>query len=129
MSQEQALLQAIQDTPAQDGVRFVYADWLEENGRPERAELIRAQCELEHATGLQRRTPLRLRERELLARHGKEWAEPLAPLVEEWEFRRGFIEYVALDADKLLAHGEELFARTPLRELRLLGEGFASSRG
>ena len=30
--------------PADDAVRLVYADWLEENGQPERAEFIRTQC-------------------------------------------------------------------------------------
>lgn len=43
---EQALLRAILDTPADDAPRLIYADWLEENGQPERAEFIRVQCEL-----------------------------------------------------------------------------------
>jgi uncharacterized protein (TIGR02996 family) len=32
------LLAAILATPEDDGVRLVYADWLEENDQPERAE-------------------------------------------------------------------------------------------
>ena len=38
---ETALLQAIHDNPADDTARLVLADWLEENGQPERAELLR----------------------------------------------------------------------------------------
>jgi uncharacterized protein (TIGR02996 family) len=41
MDTESALLQAIIDHPADDLPRLVYADFLEEHGRPERAEFIR----------------------------------------------------------------------------------------
>jgi uncharacterized protein (TIGR02996 family) len=40
------LLRAILEAPAEDTPRLVYADWLDENGQPERAEFIRVQCEL-----------------------------------------------------------------------------------
>ncbi|HVK16992.1 MAG TPA: TIGR02996 domain-containing protein [Fimbriiglobus sp.] len=43
---ERALIQAIIAAPDDDLPRLVYADWLEEHGRPERAEFIRVQCEL-----------------------------------------------------------------------------------
>ncbi len=52
MTHEQAFLQAIIETPADDTPRLVYADWLEERGQPgdaERAEFIRVQCELAKA--------------------------------------------------------------------------------
>jgi uncharacterized protein (TIGR02996 family) len=35
----EAFLQAIRANPADDGARLIYADWLEDNGDPERAEL------------------------------------------------------------------------------------------
>jgi uncharacterized protein (TIGR02996 family) len=41
-----ALLRAVCHSPADDAPRLVYADWLDEHGRPERAEFIRVQCEL-----------------------------------------------------------------------------------
>lgn len=44
MTDGDALLRAILDEPADDAPRLVYADWLEENGQPERAEFIRVQC-------------------------------------------------------------------------------------
>ena len=41
MTTSDALLAAVLANPADDLPRLVYADWLEENGEPERAELIR----------------------------------------------------------------------------------------
>ncbi len=46
MTVEAALLEDVRDHPLDDGPRLVLADWLEDEGRPERAELIRAHCEL-----------------------------------------------------------------------------------
>ena len=46
MDDEAALLNAIYADPNDDLVRLVYADWLDEHDRPERAEFIRAQIEL-----------------------------------------------------------------------------------
>jgi uncharacterized protein (TIGR02996 family) len=43
---EVAFLTAIKANPADDVSRLVYADWLQENGEPERAEFIRVQIEL-----------------------------------------------------------------------------------
>lgn len=39
-------LAAIIAQPKCDATRLIFADWLEENGEPERAEFIRVQCEL-----------------------------------------------------------------------------------
>src|SRR5262249_28140169 len=44
--EEQALLCAVIDAPQDDLPQLVYADWLEEHARPQRAELIRIQCRL-----------------------------------------------------------------------------------
>ena len=46
MADGPALLAAIRAAPADDAPRLVYADWLDEHGEPERADLIRAQCEV-----------------------------------------------------------------------------------
>jgi uncharacterized protein (TIGR02996 family) len=46
-SDERGLLDAIRDDPYDDALRLVYADWLEENGRADHAELIRVQIALE----------------------------------------------------------------------------------
>jgi uncharacterized protein (TIGR02996 family) len=46
MGDGEALLRAILGQPKEDTPRLVYADWCDENGRPERAEFIRVQVEL-----------------------------------------------------------------------------------
>jgi uncharacterized protein (TIGR02996 family) len=47
MQTSDALYRAIVANPEDDTARLVYADWLQENDRPEEAELIRVQCRLE----------------------------------------------------------------------------------
>ena len=73
MTDGHGLLQAIIDTPDDEGLRLVYADWLEEQGETDQAELIRVQCRLGHWTDeierrflsrgppLDRRAPLAMR--------------------------------------------------------------------
>jgi uncharacterized protein (TIGR02996 family) len=72
-----ALLHQVCEHPASDDARLICADWLEENGDHERAELIRVQCDIAAAEKwyqgkipptVEESTlgPLRRRERELL---------------------------------------------------------------
>ena len=78
--------------------RVVYADWLQENGRDARAEFIRVQVERGRRPSWDpAQVPLRLREQELLKRHGEEWLAEM-PAVEgaRWEgFRRGIVAEVS----------------------------------
>ena len=46
MTEREAFLKAICDSPDDDTPRLVYADWLTEHGEESRAEFIRVQCEL-----------------------------------------------------------------------------------
>jgi uncharacterized protein (TIGR02996 family) len=90
-----ALRAAIEDAPEDDLPRLAYADWLEENGDPERAEFIRVQIELARG-GLseERRVGLRSRERELLLAHRPRWdAELPAGLAAGCDYERGFARY------------------------------------
>jgi uncharacterized protein (TIGR02996 family) len=50
MSPSDALYRSVCASPHDDLPRLVYADWLEENGRPHRAEFIRVQCRLADAS-------------------------------------------------------------------------------
>src|SRR3954451_2032774 len=122
MGQEDAFLQAIFEEPDDDTHRLVYADWLEEHGRPERAEFLRVQVELAAlGEGDGRRASLEPRERELLARHEGDWAAGLPGLVDFWVFRRGFVEEVGLSAREFLARARDLFRLAPVREVHLDG--------
>lgn len=70
LEEHEAFLRAIFDAPDDDTPRLVYADFLEDNGNPDRAELIRVQCRLAAGTAPFRPgedRELRQRERELLA--------------------------------------------------------------
>src|SRR5690349_3929389 len=122
MSLHEAFRQAILETPEDDVPRLVYADWLEENGDPARAEFIRVGCQLvrlaEHDRG---RAPLEDREHVLLAEHGAEWRAvvPLALPDKNVAFRRGFVERVDLTAEQFLKHADALFRLAPVRTLRL----------
>jgi len=50
MSEESAFLEALQADPADDTVRLVYADWLDEHAEPAKAEYLRLVATLAHAT-------------------------------------------------------------------------------
>ncbi len=57
--------EAVEDAPHDDGVRLIFADWLEEHGQPERAEFIHTQIELSKLPPKDpRRGALERRERE-----------------------------------------------------------------
>lgn len=46
MTRDEAFLHDIVTNPADDVVRLIYADWLNDHGQEDRAEFIRVQCEL-----------------------------------------------------------------------------------
>jgi uncharacterized protein (TIGR02996 family) len=121
MDPGKALFQAILDEPDDDAPRLVYADWLEENGQPERAEFIRVQIELvKPPAGGRRRARLKAREEELLKKRGDEWLKPLLPFTcdiysDPCEFRRGFVERMDLESESFVEHAAEIFRLTPLR--------------
>jgi uncharacterized protein (TIGR02996 family) len=111
--EEAALIRSVVAEPDSDTPRLVYADWLEEHGRAERAELIRTQCDL---------VRLQDREKTLLEQHGSKWIE------EEWgrygeghRFHRGFPEEVSLHFKTFMAHHQELEKYTPVSRLHLRG--------
>jgi len=117
---EQGFLDAIIASPEDDSPRLVYADWLEEHGFGERAEFIRVQCELAcKAKYDASRLPLQQREQELLAAHKAQWAKPVASIIGNYEFHRGFVDTVAIGARKLLSHGAKLFRLAPIRNVKV----------
>jgi uncharacterized protein (TIGR02996 family) len=88
-----ALLQAICESPQDDAPRLVYADWLDEHGQADRAELIRVQIERARLEEFEPRWfDLAARERTLLDRRGSVWRGGLPAWTrKEWcWFRRGF---------------------------------------
>src|SRR5262249_25245959 len=97
---EEGILADVREYPDDDAPRLIYADWLDDHGQHERAELVRVQCELARATtGGPALLELRRREGELLGEHGAAWAAPVAEVADEYAFRRGLPEHLALHAE------------------------------
>jgi uncharacterized protein (TIGR02996 family) len=84
-------LRAICADPEDDTVRLVYADWLDENGDPERAEFIRCQIACPDWPGFP--DPRFMRAKELRTLRGGTWLAELPKLKgADWgAFRRGFV--------------------------------------
>ena len=135
MSEAAAFLTAIRANPADDTPRLVFADWLDDHGRPDEAAVIRLGCRLEpdfdrfddevnrvrgtlnnHTSELKTREEAWFRER---------LGIPRVELVLEW--RRGFVETLGVPARWFVEHGPALRERYPfLRRLvvfRLNGWG------
>jgi uncharacterized protein (TIGR02996 family) len=143
MNQDEAFIQAIREEPDDDAVRLIYADWLEDQGVPERAargEFIRVQVE-------QARTSindpcylaLQIREEALLQTHWDAWVGPLREALgnptgssfhNAWldrpfaatalsHFRRGFVETVTVTGRRFINCAEKLARLTPIRQVRL----------
>jgi uncharacterized protein (TIGR02996 family) len=120
MSEEHAFLRQIVADPDDDTTRLVYADWLDDHGQAERAELIRLQIERARLPqGDPQAAKLLRREKALLAQHGSEWCDTGLGFVGEAELRRGFIEHVTCCPEDALRAGAALVERFPVRSLCL----------
>jgi uncharacterized protein (TIGR02996 family) len=94
----QALMRGILAEADEDAPRLVFADWLEENGQPERAQHVRLQCQL---AGLPeddaRRAQLKKEAAALEKEHLTDWLGPLDPetcrdpLSKHEHFERGLL--------------------------------------
>lgn len=144
-TEEAGFLAAICADPGDDTARLVYADWLQEHGREERAEFIRVQVWLwanpscgsctgsEWSAGKpcheckdreERRGRVALR---LFARYSwREFAGPAINIVPDgarWDdhiqYARGFVESVTCASADWLAHGDAILAQHPVTAVRL----------
>ncbi len=125
MNDHDALLHAIAEHPEEDVPRLMYADWLEENGEPERAEFVRTQVELARL-GLNdpgRYSLVRINVGYLIV-FVQTWKEQLPQLsgVEWGDFNRGLIEEVqARDERPIVEHATTIFNVPGIHVLRLAG--------
>jgi uncharacterized protein (TIGR02996 family) len=127
VTEREALLAAVLDSPDDDLPRLVYADWLDENGpllpgcesAADRAALIRLQVEqarTEPYSPAWREAGAKARE--LMSRHYSEWTLHLPEWVIEAQFRRGFLEHVTVEAVRFAHSAGFLFESEPVREVR-----------
>jgi uncharacterized protein (TIGR02996 family) len=129
MSREDALLRAVLAEPDDDAPRLIFADWLEENGRAERAELIRLQCALaETPEDDPRRPRLAHRAEALIAAHWVEWGHELRGLAQAWGFERGFVTRAVCDSAVFVERARELFRLAPVHHLALRGARLVMDR-
>jgi uncharacterized protein (TIGR02996 family) len=136
--EDEGLLQAIIAEPDDDAPRLVYADWLDDHDRPERARLIRVQCEHHQLTELDdaatkgRRAALAAEIVALLKKHKAAWLAELPfcggvfwrPAPNDHSpagiFERGFINMIMAESPTaLLGDGEREFAVAPVQRLYL----------
>jgi uncharacterized protein (TIGR02996 family) len=114
-----AFLSAVIEAPDEDAPRLVYADWLDENGQAERAELIRVQCELARTEPwTPRHAELSARQKTLLSPANVEaWAVPLGFHPYPNNFHRGFVERDCFAPSRFLELAPAVFDRAPLRQV------------
>ncbi len=108
--------------PDDDVPRLVFADYLDEHGQPERAELIRAQCDLETLPlSDPRRLDLEMTARRLLHEHYEEWVEELPKWVNRQTvtFRRGFPYGIRVTSSAYHRHCSAMAKRTVIQQLAL----------
>jgi len=127
--EEAALLKAVCRAPADDLPRLVYADWLEEHDRAERAEFIRLQVEETSDTQNAKAGWLRQQRNDrilkLLGNYRETWLKALPKWATTrndqrlWlPFRRGFASEFLLVASPFIHNGPKLLDRTPVSEIR-----------
>jgi uncharacterized protein (TIGR02996 family) len=133
MTHEEAFLEDIREHPDDDAPRLIFADWLEENGDPDRAEFIRLM--IAAATNPSTSSnPGGDRTWRLLERNWDRWVVPIkaSPQHEPWikstptpaalpKFCRGFISELAYTTGQFLKDWGTVRRLTCLTTLRLLG--------
>lgn len=129
MSIADAFLADIIEHPDDDAPRLIYADWLDDNGDPARAEFIRTQVALAAMSADDPwRHGLTAREAALLGANRKAWELPFAGLARPVRFRRGFVEVVELHAeDPFAGQLKAAVALAPIRTLHI-GSQFVNGR-
>jgi uncharacterized protein (TIGR02996 family) len=119
-----ALLAAIRAEPDDDTVRLAYADWLEENGQPERADFIRCQVRglevgPDARNGALTALPTRLWNGTRVEWVGNAVAAIFSgrgdaeSVIAEVQFSRGFVRVVTCGLKTWLDIGDEILASNP----------------
>lgn len=120
------LLRLILKNPQEDLHRLVYADWLEEGFRQTndpateaRAEFIRLQVLLASQGNHPDQRQFYRREQHLKQMYGAAWAGDLIHLAADWNYRRGFIHHLQVDARTFIEIHDSLEEKHPLEHLHL----------
>ena len=119
-----ALFRAICEQPWEDTPRLVYADWLEENGQPERAEFIRFQCEFPKWDSSHPRFQELMAKEKRFEPYFRDWMKslPRAKGIKWWErfWGRGFIDCITVASAKaFVENADAIFAASPIELLEV----------
>jgi uncharacterized protein (TIGR02996 family) len=124
-AEERALLDAVIAHPDEDAVRLVYADWLQEHDRPERAEYIRLSIRLANLRYGEENfdsevVRLLARRRPLVERYYKTWQRDFGSRFPanrdvSFIFQRGFVEEVRCSVKYYLDNAERISRDAPIR--------------
>ena len=122
MTDREALLAAVRESPDDDLPRLVFADWLEEHGEAERSAFIRAQVEASRAEPFSPAArDAEDRAAKLLAGKNLEsWTWDLRGLMLDVRFERGFVHHATVDAAQFPESAKDLFALETIRSIRLV---------
>ena len=115
----EAFYAAIRATPDDDLPRLVFADWLDENGQPERAEYIRLACAISHEREGEQRRQWQLQADELFKQNRERWFGQLPKLLSpsftpSLKYDRGFITDISISAAVLNEHAHHLHRFAPV---------------
>jgi uncharacterized protein (TIGR02996 family) len=127
MTDGRALVAAIHHAPADDAPRLIFADWLDENGEPDRAAIIRRMVAAPLYAFLWRRGRIEQYSHRKTVRAIRGLRPKLAkivpveltnlPWVNEAEVRRGFVEAVSVPAEAFLEGAGRIFAAFPITNI------------
>ncbi len=124
MTEREALLRAVCESPDDDVPRLVFADWLEENGEAERAEFIRAEIELDRQPGYPDDFGIeyeRLNDKLTAYLSKWEWRRELAIYGDvEVVWRRGFAEIIRCDTQEWLGSAAAVLSSHPVRTVEFI---------
>jgi len=119
MTDGEALYRAVLESPDDDAPRLVWADWLEENGDPERAEFVRLQCRwaiLE--PGDPTRDEMCERWMGLLESRRRQWTSRIGP-PEDCGFWRGLPDWFDVLTDDCMERITHLRQHVPAQCIKL----------
>lgn len=119
MNSHEGILKEIIANPDDDAPRLVYADWLEEQGDPDRAEFVRIQLQMAiHESWQPEHAKLESQIASLLTKHEESWKKELGVKAHLY-YRRGTIEQLTLTAKALCKIDTDIFKTTPIKRVRI----------
>ncbi len=108
MTDAEPFYAAIRAAPDDDLPRLVFADWLDENGQPERAEYLRLTCAIAREPDGELKSAWRKRSSELAHAHREAWFGPLLGAFRQHNLERGFIASITGRPAQLYTHAADV---------------------